>query len=281
MAIREAISADGTAIVYRVSGAHDAPPLVLLHGWAASLRCWGNEVIEDLAAGCRVITVDLRGHGYSDAPEAGYDDPANWANDVAAVLEAEDITRDAVLLGWSYGGLVVCDYLASRGTGAVAGIVLVGAITGIGRGQAGGRIGPAMRAAIPGVYAEDPGTALRAFKAFGNANTGPGADKGVAAQRLFGASLATPPHVRAALFQRSLGHDDLLRTLDVPALVLHGMADPIADISSGRHTAQLIPDVRTSFWEGSQHGLFIEDPARFVAEVCGFVDGLQSAKFSR
>lgn len=277
MSVREAVSADGTAIVYSVTGPDDARPLVLLHGWAASLKCWGDGVLDGFAQRYRVIAVDLRGHGYSGAPETGYDDPANWANDVAAVLDAEAITADAVLLGWSYGGLVLCDYLASRGTGAVAGIVLVGGITGIGRGQAGGRVGSAMRSAIPGVYSEDPGTALRAFKAFGNANTGPGEDKGVDAQRLFGGSLSTPPRVRAALFDRSTGHDDLLRNLDIPAFVLHGTADPVVEIPAGQHAAQLIPDVRTSFWEGTQHGPFIEDPQRFVAEVSEFVDGLGAA----
>lgn len=37
--------------------------------------------------------------------------------DVAAVLAAEDVTENAILLGWSYGGLVICDYLAAHGTG--------------------------------------------------------------------------------------------------------------------------------------------------------------------
>lgn len=85
MAIRDATSADGTTIVYRVSGPADARPLVLLHGWAGNLRCWGRAA-DDLAARFRVIAVDLRGHGYSDAPLAGYDDPKNWAADIAAVL---------------------------------------------------------------------------------------------------------------------------------------------------------------------------------------------------
>jgi non-heme chloroperoxidase len=45
-------------------------------------------------------------------------------------------------------------------------------------------------------------------------------------------------------------------------------------IVSAEHVAQLIPAVRTSFWDGAQHGLFVEDPARSVAIVCEFVDGL-------
>ncbi|MFH5211045.1 alpha/beta fold hydrolase [Antrihabitans sp. NCIMB 15449] len=274
MPIREATSDDGTTIVYRVSGPEAARPLVLLHGWAASLRCWGDEVLDSLSKEYRVVALDLRGHGYSGAPESGYDNPKNWAADVAAVLAAERITAGAVLLGWSYGGLVLCDYLAVDGTSAVAGIVFVGGITGIGRGQGGGRVGPAMREAIPGVYSEKPGVALRAFGAFGDANTGARDNVGAVAQNLFGISLSTPPRVREALFAREAGNDDLLRDLDVPALIVHGSADPVVEVSVAQHGAQLLRDVRVSIWEGTKHAPFVEDPARFVAEITTFVAGL-------
>lgn len=282
MALREAHGIDGTSLAYRVTGPDDARPLVLLHGWAQSMHCWGAPVLEALACRYRVIAVDLRGHGYSGAPADGYDDPANWAGDVAAVLAAEGIGGEAVsagrpaavLLGWSYGGLVIADYLAARGTDAVAGIVLVGAITSIGRGQKGGRVGPAMRAAMPAGLSEDPREAIRALGSFGTALTGDADGVGAASQALFGTSLATPPRVRAALFGREIGHDDLLAALDVPALIMHGTEDTVVDVSAGRHAAALIPKATASYWEGCNHGPFVEDPARFVAELREFVDEL-------
>ncbi|MFD4181633.1 alpha/beta fold hydrolase [Rhodococcus sp. NPDC058514] len=279
MAIRETVSVDGTSIVYRVEGDAAARPLVLLHGWAQSLRCWGDDVLDALAAKYRVIAVDLRGHGYSGAPESGYDDPKVWAADVEAVLAAEDVDSGAVLLGWSYGGLVICDYLAEFGSAAVDAIVLVGAITSIGPGQKGGRVGSTMRAAIPAAMSEDPRESIRALGSFGTALTGPPdgsvlEGRGVASQALFGASLSTPPRVRAALFTRAVGHDDLLAGLTIPALILHGTADTVVDVSAARHAAGLIPANTTSYWEGCDHGPFVEDPQRFVAEVSGFVDGL-------
>ncbi|ANS30253.1 alpha/beta fold hydrolase [Rhodococcus opacus] len=274
MAIRETVGVDGTPLVYSVTGDPDARALVLLHGWAQSSKCWGPGVLDELAARYRVIAVDLRGHGYSGAPDTGYDDSAVWAGDVDAVLTAEGVTSGAVLLGWSYGGLVICDYLASNGTSAVDGVVLVGAITSIGRGEAGGKVGAAMRAAIPGAMSEEPREAIRALGAFGNALTGPPEGKGAQSQALFGASLTTPPRVRAALFNRSASHDDLLRSLDVPVLVLHGTEDSVVDVSAGRHAAELIPQARASFWEGCDHGPFVEDPERFVKEVGEFVDNL-------
>ncbi|MCZ4079235.1 alpha/beta hydrolase [Rhodococcus sp. H36-A4] len=272
--VRQASSIDGTNIVYRVSGDPAARPLVLLHGWAQSSACWGEGVLNGLADSYRLIAVDLRGHGYSDAPADGYADPLNWAGDVHAVLTAEAIAANAVLLGWSYGGLVICDYLAEHGSAAAAGVVLVGAITGIGRGEAGGKVGSSMRAAIPDAMSEVPSVAIRALGSFGNALTGPVEGKGAQAQELFGLTLATPPRVRAALFDRTASHDDLLSSLEVPALVLHGTADTVVDVSSGRHAASLIPQVTESYWEGVDHGPFVTDPARFVAEVGAFIEGL-------
>ncbi|MFE3053827.1 alpha/beta fold hydrolase [Nocardia sp. NPDC059239] len=273
MAIREVASADGTTIVYRVTGPEGARPLVLLHGWSGNLRCWG-QAADLLAEQFRVIAVDLRGHGYSDAPEAGYDDPKNWAADIAAVLAAEDISSGAILLGWSYGGIVLSDYLTAYGTGAIAGVVYTGSQANIGRGVQGAETGPGMSKAIPDVFDESAGKAMRGFAAFGNANTGPGRDKGVDAQRLFGGSIATLPRVRKALFYRTVDNTETLRALDVPVLVLHGTADPVVPIENGRYIAGTAPDVRTSYWEGAQHGLFIEDPSRFVTEITNFVEAL-------
>ncbi|WP_072690742.1 alpha/beta fold hydrolase [Rhodococcus marinonascens] len=274
MAIRETVGIDGTPLVYSVTGAPEARPLVLLHGWAQSSKCWGADVLDDFAARYRVIAVDLRGHGYSGAPDTGYDDSAIWAGDVDAVLAAESVTSGAVLLGWSYGGLVICDFLEAHGTGAVDAVVFVGAITSIGRGELGGKVGSAMRAAIPCAMSDEPRDAIRALGAFGTALTGSPEGKGAQSQALFGASLSTPPRVRAALFDRAASHDDLLRSLDIPALVVHGTADSVVDVAAGRHAAGLIPKAQASFWDGCAHGPFVEDPERFVKEVGHFVDNL-------
>src|SRR5260370_11454270 len=52
----------------------DAPVLVLLHGFTGSAAGWGM-LLEDLATpGRRIITLDMLGHGQSDAP----DDPQRY-----------------------------------------------------------------------------------------------------------------------------------------------------------------------------------------------------------
>lgn len=261
----DTVSAAGTPIAYLERGRPGAPPLVLLHGWAQSADCWGSAVLDGLAVTHHVLAPDLRGHGRSGAPAGGYDDPAAWAADLDAVLSAAGVEAPPVLVGWSYGGLVACDWV--RSGGAAAGLVLAGAVTGLGRGRAGGRVGPVMRAALPDGLSTDPALAVPALASFAGALTA----NGPRAQALLGASLATPPRVRAALFARTCDSDDVLAGFIAPSLVLHGTADTVVDLSAGQHAAGLLPRGRTSWWEGAGHALFLQDPARFVAEVAALV----------
>ena len=274
--MREARGAGGARIVYRVAGPPAARPLLLVHGWAQSGRCWDAAVTAGLADSHRLIAVDLRGHGDSDAPAAGYDDPAAWAGDLRAVLAAESIGpgAGAVLVGWSYGGLVCADLLASDpdpvADGTVAALVLVGAITALGRGRAGGRVGPAMRAALPAALSADPAEAVPALTGFIDSFHADGAQ----AQALLGTALATPPRVRAALFARETDHDELLAALSIPALIVHAGDDEVVDPSAGAHAAALIPGAHRPDWPTGGHAPFIADPDRFVAALTGFLADL-------
>ncbi|MCA1655149.1 MAG: alpha/beta fold hydrolase, partial [Pseudonocardiaceae bacterium] len=145
MELRYLRGADGVRLAIHAAGDPQAPPIVLVHGWASSAAQWREQLGDaELTARHRLIAVDLRGHGESDKPDpadGGYDKPATWADDLAAVLAYAG--RPAVLVGWSYGGLVLTDYLRERGTAGIVGLVLVGALTELGRGRPGGASGPA------------------------------------------------------------------------------------------------------------------------------------------
>lgn len=274
---RRVAAGDGTDIAYRVTGpadvaasAGDVPTLLLIHGWAQSGACWGDGLIGDLAARYRVIAMDLRGHGSSDVPAVDRLTSEDFGGDVAAVLAAEVSSDGAVfLLGWSYGGLVICDYLARADAIAPAGLILVGAITSIGRGQAGGRVGPQMRAALPDAYSDDPATAVAALQSFAGGLAPAG--QGACVQRLLGTSLTVPPQIRAGLFAREAANDALLEQSGLPVLLIHGTADAVVDISSAEHLAGLVPGALTRFWDGAGHAPFLDDPDRFAREVDEFV----------
>src|SRR5512145_1691034 len=55
----------------REDGPADGPPVVLLHGFACSLRWW-DDIVPVLAREHRVIRFDLLGHGGSEKPKDGY-----------------------------------------------------------------------------------------------------------------------------------------------------------------------------------------------------------------
>ncbi len=98
------------------------PPFLLVHGLASNARMWDG-VAEALAAmGHSVAAVDLRGHGRSSKPDAGYDVPT-VADDLATLIERMGLVRP-IAAGQSWGGNVVLE-LASRHPHAVRAIALV------------------------------------------------------------------------------------------------------------------------------------------------------------
>ncbi|GAA3020526.1 alpha/beta fold hydrolase [Actinokineospora globicatena] len=250
------LGAGGTRLAVRTAGDPAAPPIVFVHGWAQSSRCWAAQFADPaLAVAHHLIAVDLRGHGESDVPDSGYDESAVWAEDLAAVLAFAGVP--AVLVGWSYGGLVITDYVRERGCADLAAIVLVGAITEIGKGHPGGRIGPAMAAALPGAFAEDPAVAIPAVASL---TVGMTAEPvaGALAQSWLGDSLRVPPAVRKALFRRDVASADVLASITVPTTVVHGTADAVVDPAGAEFSAGKIPGATLRWFPRVGHAPFAE-----------------------
>ncbi len=244
------------------------PAILFLHGWAQSARAWHTQLTDpELAGRFPLAAMDLRGHGCSDVPDGGYDDPAAWADDVAAVLRL--LGRPTVLVGWSYGGLVITDYLRVYGTRDLAGLVLVGAITEIGRGRPGGSVGPAMAAALPDALSDDPDVALPALTGLTEGMTARPVP-GSTTQALLGSTLTVPPAVRGALFRRDVDSADVLADVDVPTLVLHGDADAVVEITAGEYAAGKIPGAVTRWWSGVGHVPFVESAPEFDTTLLRF-----------
>ncbi len=126
--VHTVVGGDGQALHVREWGPPDGPPVLLIHGWSGNHMCWRHQVDSALVEEFRLVALDLRGHGMSDRPlDAGrYQDARLWAADIAAVIEQLDLDRPT-LVGWSYGGFVICDYLRAYGESAISAINFVGA----------------------------------------------------------------------------------------------------------------------------------------------------------
>jgi pimeloyl-ACP methyl ester carboxylesterase len=87
-------------------GGDGRPGIVLVHGLSSTAWSW-SPVARRLAAERRVVAMDLRGHGLSDAPTGRYE-PELLASDVIAVAEGSGaLGADGVVLaGHGFGGIV-------------------------------------------------------------------------------------------------------------------------------------------------------------------------------
>lgn len=95
------VDVDGLSM--HVAEAGDGPPLLLLHGWPQHWWMW-RKVIPSLAETWRVIAPDLRGLGWTDAPEGDYS-KQRLADDVLGLLDALGLDRVGVV-GHDWGAVV-------------------------------------------------------------------------------------------------------------------------------------------------------------------------------
>jgi pimeloyl-ACP methyl ester carboxylesterase len=75
--------------------------VMMLHGWACDSHDWSWQ-LSPFESKYRVVNVDLRGHGRSDAPDTGYT-PQHLAADVEALITSKYRGQQFVLLGHSMG----------------------------------------------------------------------------------------------------------------------------------------------------------------------------------
>ncbi|HEV7680900.1 MAG TPA: alpha/beta hydrolase [Pyrinomonadaceae bacterium] len=117
---------DGVRLHYQEAGDPNAPPMILIHGFAASNLVWSKVFLEFAAAGYRVIAPDLPGYGYSGKPRHLDYTIASQAEMIISFLKRLEIDR-AVFLGSSYGAAIAAT-IALDHPALVEKQVMVGAV---------------------------------------------------------------------------------------------------------------------------------------------------------
>ncbi|MGQ4615600.1 alpha/beta fold hydrolase [Nocardia sp. R7R-8] len=272
-------STDGTPLHVRTHGPSAAPSILFVHGMSADSLVWADQV-DRLAAERRVITLDIRGHGRSGDPaDQSYSDADQWADDLDAVIDRCTTTAPAVV-GWSYGGMIVGDYLRKYGPDRVSGVYLVAPLRKIGTAEAVDLLDPSFLQLVPGLLATDISELLPATRQFLDLiSTRPFGD--AEAYERLGAALSVPSHVRAAMLGRELDNDDVWQDSGVPLGVAFGDADRIVTPESSRAFADLVPGASVHEYRDGGHAPFLDDPGRFASELVRFVSDLDPAGSAR
>jgi 3-oxoadipate enol-lactonase len=257
--VTHAATRDGTRIAHQSSGA--GAPLLLLSGQTGSHRWW-TRVRSDFDAFRRVVTLDYRGTGDSDAPPGPYSTPG-FADDAVAVLDDLGIVR-ADVYGTSMGGRVA-QWLAVRHPERVRRLVL-------GCTSPGGPHAVERSAAVRRALADpDPAAAQRALL---DLMYTPGwlarhpepywtlGDPGM------------PRHARREHLRASNGHDawDALPRITAPTLVLHGDDDALNPTANAPLLAGRIPGARLLLLPGARHAYFEEAREDATAAVREFLE---------
>jgi non-heme chloroperoxidase len=254
-------------------GRPEAPPILFIHGWSQNHLCWAKQYESPLADEFRLVAFDLRGHGMSEAPlePEHYTDDLRWADDVAAIIDELRLDRP-VLVGWSYGAFVICDYIRVYGQKGVAAINFVEGAVRLDEAAFGTLIGPGFLDHFVGATDDDLPTSIGAMRSFVRACL----VKPVSNDELETAvcwNVLVPAPVRAHLAARELDCDDVLRALEVPLLVTQGRADSVVLPAMAEHVLSTCPTSKASWYEGTGHVPHIEDADRFNRELAELTRG--------
>jgi pimeloyl-ACP methyl ester carboxylesterase len=257
---------DGLTISAQEWGNPNGPGIVFIHGFSQSHLSWMRQTDSDLAKEFHIVTYDLRGHGNSDKPleAARYRDAKAWGDEVQAVIDAAGLKRP-VLVGWSYAGRVISDYVATHGTGGISGIDFVDASIKFIPEYVGDNLKN-----LPLMASEDMLTNINATRVFlhGCFSKQPSAED---FEIMLAFNMMVPPKVRAGLSGRPLDATEIMSKLALPVLVSHGAEDKNAKLATAQYTASVIPGAKLSIYDGTGHSPFYEDAPRFNSELAALV----------
>lgn len=272
-----AFKANGIEIDAETFGEAVGVPLVLIRGLGTQRTAWPEAFLAGLVErGHRVITFDNRDAGLStkfhaagsiDIAEAmsramrgdPLDAPYSiddMALDVVGLLDALDV-ETAHVAGISMGGMIA-QLLAARHGERLRSLTSIMSSSG-----APGLPGPTPEAAAALMSRpEDPGDresvirhSVEVEKVFGSPGYPPGdAYLRAAAERAYDRCYC-PDGITRQMLAVLTGGDrtELLKTIRVPTLVIHGVDDPLIPVEAGMDTARRIPGAELRLIPGMGH----------------------------
>jgi len=247
-------------------------PILFIHGFSQCWLTWSRQLNSELAHNCRLVAIDIRGHGLSEKPSHGYADSRLWADDVNAAIRALSLDHP-VLSAWSYGPLVSLDYIRHYGEEYIGGLHFVGGITKLGSEQAMSVLTPEFLKLASGFFAEETEESVRSMESLLRLCLvrEPSAEE---LYLMLGYNLSVPPFVRKALLSRTLDNDDLLPKIRKPVLITHGVEDAVVKPSVVEQHKARMPHAEIHMMAKAGHAPFWDDTASFNRRLSTFSDSL-------
>ena len=264
-AARIVIAADGTHVQYHVYGTQE-PALVLIHGWSCDSNYW-REQVPVFKQKYTVVTVDLAGHGGTDANRTDWS-MERFGQDVVAAVTAVP-NRQLILVGHSMGGPVAIE-AARLLKGRVIGIIGVDTFKTIG-------------APLPSAAQLD--SILKPFEANFIGHTrevvaghffAPGVNAQLAQKIAYDMSLS-PPKVAIPAMRAVLAYDfgPPLKDLEVPIVAINSdLGEPVNEL----RIRKVLPRFRAVVLSGTGHFLMMTEPARLNAALEAEVQTMLAAQ---
>lgn len=276
-------AANGIDIVYESFGSPEGRPLLLIMGLGAQMIQWDEEFCGLLAEqGHHVVRFDNRDTGLSthfhDAGVPARGEPAPYlledmADDAAGLMDVLGWTS-AHVVGASMGGMIA-QALAIRHPDRVLTLTSI-------MSTPGPAVAPPTQQAMAALMSPPPtdrAAAMEASVRTWSVIGSPGYDldaelikerAGRAYDRCFDPAGTAR---QLAAINGSPDRRAKLAGLRIPALVLHGEADPLVPLAGGQATAEAIPGARLVTYPGMGHDLPRALWPDFVAEITKLTKG--------
>ncbi|MHC4876003.1 MAG: alpha/beta fold hydrolase [Planctomycetota bacterium] len=244
----------------------EGTPFVFVHGFPLDHSMWEYQ-LDEFAQSHRVIAPDLRGFGQSDVT-AGTVSMEQFADDVASLLDALNVTEPVVFCGLSMGGYIGWQFLARHRERVRA---LIQCDT---RAIADGPEGVANREKLARLVLEngtEPVAAAMLPNLFAEAAT-PARQAAIQGTRQI--VLRTNPAGIAAASLGMAARPDVtagLPSLDVPTLLIVGEHDRISTVDEMQSIADAIPDAQFAVIPDAGHMSPLENPEAANSAIAEFL----------
>lgn len=234
------------------------PTLVLLHGWGLNRAVW-QSILPMLPSDQPVLCLDLPGFGDNQHAPSPYE----LAAIAAQVLP--NIPEQALLVGWSLGGLVA-QQIAKMAPQKVKALALVASSPCFVAKEGWPGIMPAVLTQFANALQHDVAKTIERFLAI-QAMGSEHARQDI--KRLKDAVMSLPLPQRAALAGglTILATEDLradLATLHCPVSACFGRLDALVPVTVVTALTELAPKVHITVFAQASHAPFVSHPAEFI-----------------